>query len=321
MNIILGGTGHIGSVVAKELIRQGQPVTIVTQHPDKASELQAEGASIACLDVTGKVALHKLLLSGERLFLLNPPALPSTDTVKEERTTLQAILTALKGSGINHVVAASTYGARPGEGQGDFNVLYEMEEALYEMPLTCSIIRSAYYMSNWDGYLEGAKAGGVLPSFFPVDFELPMVAPEDIGKFAASLMIEEAAVNSLHHLEGPKRYTPNDVASAFSGALGEGVTALEILEEEWNEKFRSVGFSDEAADSYHQMTKATIEGNFNNLDGHVLGNTTIQQYVQGLVANKYIQINAADKTALSISDTKYRIFLNLHSIKSNKKTN
>lgn len=32
MFIILGGTGHVGSAVAMELLRQKQPVTIVTRN-------------------------------------------------------------------------------------------------------------------------------------------------------------------------------------------------------------------------------------------------------------------------------------------------
>jgi len=143
MNIILGGTGNVGSAVVKSLLQRNEPVTIVSRNPEKAAALQRQGARVANVDVNNTGALHEIFLKGTALFLLNPPAPPSTNTVVEERKSLHSILAALKDSGIKKVVAESTYGARPGEGQGDLNVLYEMEEHLHKMKLYVSIIRAA----------------------------------------------------------------------------------------------------------------------------------------------------------------------------------
>jgi len=286
MNIILGGTGHIGSTLSLELIKNNIPVTITTRNPEKAAILKSKGAKIAEVDIYDTASLHKIFLTGERLFLLNPPALPFTDTVKEEQKTLYSIIKALKGSNIKKVVAASTYGARPGTGQGDLNVLYEMEQELRKMNISVNLIRSAYYMSNFDGYLHGVKSEGVLPSFYPADFALPMVAPQDIGKFAAQVMMipEKHLSAQLYHFEGPQLYTPNDVADAFSKALGKLVQVAVIPKEKWEETFRSSGFSDEAAASYAAMTMATLEDDHTKLTGQIRGQTTIEDYVRGLVA-------------------------------------
>src|SRR5829696_948395 len=116
MHIILGATGHVGAAVAQQLLQNGEPVTVVSRHPEKATELKKKGAEVAKVDVYNTTALHELFLKDERLFLLNPPAAPSTDTVKEEKKTLYSILEALKNSTIKKVVAESTYGAQPGNG-------------------------------------------------------------------------------------------------------------------------------------------------------------------------------------------------------------
>ncbi|TGR60102.1 NmrA family transcriptional regulator, partial [bacterium M00.F.Ca.ET.194.01.1.1] len=92
-----------------------------------------------------------------RAFLLNPPADPATDTDAEEQKTVAAIVTALAGSGLEKVVAESTYGAQPGEGIGDLSVLYGFEQKLKAQTIPASIIRAAYYMSNWDQALETAR--------------------------------------------------------------------------------------------------------------------------------------------------------------------
>jgi uncharacterized protein YbjT (DUF2867 family) len=43
MYVIMGGTGHVGSAVAKTLLGRGEPVTIVTRDADRASVWRANG--------------------------------------------------------------------------------------------------------------------------------------------------------------------------------------------------------------------------------------------------------------------------------------
>jgi uncharacterized protein YbjT (DUF2867 family) len=282
MHIILGGTGHVGSAVAEQLIQDGEQVIVVSRHPEKAAALTEKGAKIANVDVLDTSALHELFLTGDRLFFLNPPAAPSTDTVAEEKKTLHSILKAIENSGIKKVVAESTYGAQPGSGHGDLNVLYEMEQSLKKMDLSVTIIHAAYYMSNWDGNLEGVQKDGKLYSFFPPDFVLPMVAPNDIGKFAAELMKKPIADNGSYYFEGPRAYTPSDVAYAFSIALNKSVEAVEIPQLKWKETFKTLGFSDSATESYAAMTRLTLEGP-ERPTNPVRGSTTIEQYVKKIV--------------------------------------
>jgi uncharacterized protein YbjT (DUF2867 family) len=110
-------------------------------------------------------------------------------------------------SSLEKIVAESTYGAQPGSQIGDLGVLYEMEQQIAAQSIPFSIIRAAYYMSNWDFSLQSAKHDGVIHTFFPTDFALPMVAPRDIGQLAARLMTEPMA-NNLPRPERESRQEP-----------------------------------------------------------------------------------------------------------------
>jgi uncharacterized protein YbjT (DUF2867 family) len=156
MHIILGGTGHVGSAAADALLARGQAVTIVSRRADKAGPWRQKGAQVALVDVHDAAALHQVFRQGNRLFLLNPPAPPSTDTAAEERKSLASIFRALEGSGLEKIVALSTYGAQPGSRIGDLGVLYEMEQGLANQPVPATIIRAAYLMSNWEMSLPTA---------------------------------------------------------------------------------------------------------------------------------------------------------------------
>jgi uncharacterized protein YbjT (DUF2867 family) len=283
VHIILGGTGHIGSVLADLLLASGEAVTVVTSDASKRKSLEGKGFQVAVVDIHNVTALREVFQRGQRAFLLNPPAAPATDTDAEERKSVKAILDALDGSGLKKVVAESTYGAQSAKRSGDLGILYDLEQGLKQQAIPASVIRGAYYMSNWDTALQTAQAEGVVHTMFPVDFEMPMVDPADIAHVAARLMTEAIEHTGLHYVEGPEKYTANDVAEAFSKALGKPVRAVETSRDQWVATFQALGFSDEAAQSYAQMTVVTLEQKYDIPDSPVRGRTSLQDYVTRLV--------------------------------------
>ena len=283
MYIIMGGTGHVGSAVAHDLLAQGQPVTIISRSAAKAPYWQQKGARVALVDVHDTAALHEVFRQGKRLFLLNPPADPSTDTDTRERESLASMLRALERSGLGKIVALSTYGAQPGSRIGDLGVLHEMERGLAGQPVPAVILRAAYLMSNWEMSLPTAQQEGKLYTFFPPDFALPMVSPADIGRIAARLLREPTLATGVHHVEGPARYSPAEVAAAFSTALGKPVEARQIPPEQWMPTLQALGFSGTGAASMAAMTDITLRRQFALPHAPIRGTTTLRAYVHALV--------------------------------------
>ena len=289
MYIILGATGHVGSAVAQALLDQGESVIVVTHDLEKAGDWPQKGAQIATADVHDVEALRHVFRQGKRLFLLNPPADPSTDTATEERKSLASILEALNGSSLEKIVAESTYGAQPGDRIGDLGVLYEMEQALADQSIPATIIRAAYYMSNWDASLQTARQEGKVHTLYPPDFKLPMVAPHDIGQLAARLLTEPAGKTGLYYVEGPEYYSSADVAATFASALDKTVEAVETPREQWIPVLKTMGFSDKAAESMANMTDITLSTILEKKDKMpetpVRGTTSLQDYIRELVRN------------------------------------
>jgi uncharacterized protein YbjT (DUF2867 family) len=262
MYVVMGATGHVGAAVADALLDAGEAVTVLTRAPDRAAHWRDRGAAVQVADAGDTASLRHAFRRGRRAFLLNPPADPAGDTDAAERRTVANILAALDGAGLEKVVAASTYGAQAGEAMGDLATLWLLEEGLRAQPIPAAINRGAYYMTNWTALADTVRTTGVLPSMFPANTVMPMVAPRDLGRAAAARLLAPLEDTGVRHVEGPARYTPRDVADAFAAALGRDVSVEVAPRARWTAVFRALGFSDAAARSYAGMTAASLDGGF-----------------------------------------------------------
>ncbi len=282
MFIVMGAHGHVGSEVVKELLDRGQPVTAVTHREDRATQWRAAGWRVALADVTSPQSLRGAFKSGTRAFVLNPPAPVDSDTDQVERHTVACILEALEGSGLEKVVAQSTGGARPGERLGDLNVLWELEQGLSRQPIPAAINRAGFYMSNWDAQLEQVRRTGELVSMFPADLHLPMAAPRDLGQAAVQRLLSSTQDARIRYVEGPERYSANDVARAFGQALQREVHVVVIPRTEWVATYRQQGFSEAAAQSYARMTAVAMD-ELEIPDDSLRGQVTLEAYISELI--------------------------------------
>jgi uncharacterized protein YbjT (DUF2867 family) len=284
MHIVMGATGHVGSAVAETLLSRGEPVGIITRDPGHADSWRDTSAEIIAADVNNVPSLRAAFRRGRRAFLLNPPADIKTDTDTVERNSVANILAALPDSGLEKIVAESTAGAQPGERIGDLNILWEFEEGLRSLEIPAAINRAPYYFSNWDEQLGPVRETGKLQTMYPADLALPMAAPRDLGKAAAERLLSSTSDVGVRYIEGPDRYSSNDVAAAFAKALARSVEVVPTPRDEWETAYRKLGFSDAAANSYARMTAVSLDGGFDYGERPILGRTTLDEYIRQLVA-------------------------------------
>src|SRR5262249_5129527 len=150
MYVVLGASGNTGSVVARKLLEKGEKVRAVGRDASKLSALARLGADVDPVDLHDSAALTNALAGTKGAYVLIPPQIHAEDFVAAADSISTAIATAIKDSGVSHVVALSSIGAQHAEHTGPIVTLHRLEEKLRQVPqLSAVFLRPAYFMENF----------------------------------------------------------------------------------------------------------------------------------------------------------------------------
>ncbi|ETA72294.1 MULTISPECIES: NAD(P)H-binding protein [Mesorhizobium] len=241
MYAITGITGKVGGAMARALLAAGQPVRAIVRDATKGRQWAALGCDVAIATMEDAEALTQAFKGATAVFILPPPVFDPEPFYPEAQAVIDSVATALRAAKPARVVCLSTVGADAVQD----NLLSQhtkMETALSALPLALTLLRPAWFLDNvaWD--VSSARGAGLIHSFLaPTGRALPMVAAEDVGRVAATLIQQDWSGTRIVELEGPERVSPDDLAAAFTTVLGKPVRAVPVPRETWEALFRSQG--------------------------------------------------------------------------------
>jgi NAD(P)H dehydrogenase (quinone) len=286
MFAVTGITGKVGSQVARSLLAQGQKVRAIVRNRTKGDEWAALGCDVFVASIDDTEAMTEAFRGVEGVFLMTPPNYDPEPGFPDTQRNSAAIRTAIEESRPGKVVFLSTVGAQVTE----LNLLNNsgMTEAMLRtVPVPVAFLRAAWFMENaaWD--IESAKSGMVHSFLQPLDHRIPMVATEDIAQTAVELLGQSWNGVRIVELEGPERYSSNDVADALASALHTPVRNEIVPRSTWEELFRSQGMK-------NPLPRIRMVDGFNEgwIDfesgqrGSRKASTTLQAALQALVSEK-----------------------------------
>jgi uncharacterized protein YbjT (DUF2867 family) len=285
MFAITGITGNIGGELARILLAAGRPVRAVVRDAAKGEAWAQKGCEIAVADVNDAAALAKAFKGAEGVFILMPPVFDPSPGFAEARAFAANMKYALETAKPGKVVYLSTIGADATQE----NLLTQhtiVEQVLKGLALPITILRPAWFMENASWDVGPARERGVVPSFLqPLDRPVPMVATADIGQLAAELIQENWTGSRVVELEGPKRVTPNEIASTFARLLGREVKMEAVPRETWESLFVAQGVKNPTPrirmlDGFNQGWIEFVEGGANSQKGQ----TDLEAVLKELIA-------------------------------------
>lgn len=110
-----------------------------------------------------------------------------------------------------------------------------------------------------------------------------MIATADIGALAATLLQETWTGHRIIELEGPARYSPNDVAALLSQRLSKEIVADAIADRDFETTYLSFGFTPEGSQAMSSMIRGFNAGTLvfeeQGIE-HMISSTSLEQVLR-----------------------------------------
>jgi len=261
MYVVTGVTGRTGAIAAQALIDAGVPVRVVVRDRAKAARWAEQGAEVAVADLADSAALTQAFTGARGAYLVKPPNYALDNLFEHADVTARAVAAAVRAAGLPKLVLLSSVGADRPNGTGVIATNRTAERQLAELGIPVAFLRAAYFMENWARVVDPVRMQGILPSLLsPVERAIPMVATDDIGRVAASILQEDWAGIRKIGLEGPAAYSPADIADAFARVLNRPVRPVALEPSGWAGVLAMNPFSTAAIDGFIELNRGLNSG-------------------------------------------------------------
>jgi uncharacterized protein YbjT (DUF2867 family) len=293
MYVVLGASGNTGSVAARKLLAKGGKVRAVGRNAAKLSALARLGADVDATDLNDTAALINIFTGAKGVYLMIPPQIHAEDFIAAADSISTSIATAVRDSGVSHVVALSSIGAQHAERTGPIVALHRLEEKLKQVPrLSALFLRPAYFMENFMMMIPLVQAMGFFAGGIRGDLKMPMIATRDIGDYAADRL---AALDftgfSTREMLGQRDVSHDEAASAIGAAIGKAKLAYQKFPSFLVEQgIKQLGIPKKTASLMTEMHEAGNEGLLNPQELRSEQNTTttsIEAFAQEEFAPAY----------------------------------
>src|SRR5215467_13316903 len=222
MYVITGATGNTGSVAAKRLLAQGKKVRVIGRSADRLQSLATAGAEPFVAELSDATSLAKAFSGADGVYVMIPPNAASKDPLADRERITDALVAALKSSGVKHVVSLSSVGADKPDKTGPVVGLHQLEKKLDSVPGLNSLhLRAGYFMENTLGQSAAIKMFGTTGGPLKPNLKLPLIASQDVGEAAAAALLKlDFTGHQTLELLGQRDLSMSEVATMIGKGIG-----------------------------------------------------------------------------------------------------
>lgn len=263
MYVIMGATGNTGKPLAMALLNAGKKVRVLSRASDKAKALTDKGAELFLGDSSNADFLTKAFTGATAAYVLIPPEWTAPDFYAYQQKMADAIVTAVKNSGVKNVVSLSSIGTHIEEFSGVVYGLRYLEQKLNGIEnLNALHLRPTYFMENTFSQVPVIKQNGIMGSPVKGDLTMTVIATQDIAAYAAKrLLAMDFKGKGIQYLLGQREVTYNEIAKVFGKAIGKPDLAyVEFPYEGLKQALLGMGASESFADSMNTFVQKLNEG-------------------------------------------------------------
>ena len=210
--LAIGGAGHVGSEVVKELLKRNVEVDVLVR---KEGTKVSEGANAVVGDLLDPVFLEKALDGIDKLYLLNA-------VTPDELTQALIAYDLAKRMKLKHIVYHSVFRVDHFKDVPHFASKFALESALHAFDLPFTIIRPNYFNQNDVGLKDSLTKAGIYPMpLGPVG--VSTVDVRDIAEATAIALTTSGHEGKTYNLNGPDIVSGLGAAAIWSEVLGKEI--------------------------------------------------------------------------------------------------
>jgi uncharacterized protein YbjT (DUF2867 family) len=177
-------------LISERLLKGGSAVRALGRSADRLAGLVADGAEAAMGEAADADFLTGAFTGADAVYTLIPPSVQIEDYSAFQDHVGEAIVGAIRESGVGHVVFLSSVGADQPAGTGPIAGLHRQEGRLRSLEgVNVLSLRPGFFFENHLETLGLIKHQGINGSAVAPDTSLPMIATRDIAEAAAEALM------------------------------------------------------------------------------------------------------------------------------------
>jgi NAD(P)H dehydrogenase (quinone) len=222
--IVTGASGHLGRLVAEQLLERLAPedVVLVTRRPDALRELRARGADVRYGDFDDPASLPGAFAGGRRMLLI------STDALGRRMPQHRAAIDAAATAGVGHVVFTSI--VKPVATNPTGVIAREpgrTEEILHGSGLEWTVLRFGTFAELVVPPAATAVQNGRLITNSGHGRIVP-ISRRDCADAAAIVLTSDGHGGRTYEITGPEALSQSDLAAVYAEVSGRSVKLVPI---------------------------------------------------------------------------------------------
>jgi uncharacterized protein YbjT (DUF2867 family) len=277
MITVMGATGNVGRRISEQLLEAGERIRALGRSAEKLVGLGSQGGDVLTGDAGDAAFLTKAFQGSDSVYTLLPPDAQSPDYRKQQDEEGEAIIQAIRDSGVRHVVFLSSIGADQPAGTGPIAGLHAQEARLRALPrVNVLILRPGYFFENFFATMGLIKHQGINGGAVAPDIRFPMIATRDIADVAAQALRRRDWTGVIvRELLGARDLTFAEATRILGARIGKpDLQYVQFPYADFTSSLIQMGISQNVAGLYAEMARAINEGKVKSLEGRRPENTT-----------------------------------------------
>ena len=224
--LVTGATGLQGGATSRALRSAGEPVRAMVRDRDSAAALALaeNGCSVVQADFDDLDSVRNAMNGVDRIFLVLPLGRPA-----DEERWGRSLIDAASEAGVRHLVYSAALDTHRETGIGHFDSKFRLRQYLAKSDVPHTVLAPGGFMENllfektWQGLPRGR-----LVTPWHADTRQTLVAVDDIGRFAAACLREQAIPSGAVYPVYTECLNAGEQAEIIGELLGRRVEARKL---------------------------------------------------------------------------------------------